>query len=58
MPSVNDDVVSVAVVTPAVVESVPVPIGIASSKNVTVPVGAVAPDWGVTVAVSVTTGWP
>lgn len=47
------DVVSVAVVTPPVVDNVPVPINVLPSVKLTVPVGAV-PVPGVTVAVSVT----
>src|SRR5689334_9491680 len=47
-------VVKVAVVTPAVVESVPVPRVAVPSLKVTVPVGFTAPDAFVTVAVKVT----
>ncbi len=50
-PVVNADVVNVAVLP----DSVPDPIFVASSKNVTVPVGV--PDAVVTVAVKVTL-WP
>jgi hypothetical protein len=52
VPTLNVDVASVAVVTPAVVLSVPVPMLTPLSLNVTVPVGV--PDAADTIAVKVT----
>ena len=54
-PTVSPEVEKVEVVTPALVETVPVPIKVAPSKKVTVPLGMPEPGaLTLTVAVMVT----